>query len=244
MPEDRILIDHLFRLIEKNDLPGVKKLFQSYPSLILNKKNLRAQNGWGPDLFSARFGYTSMLKFFFTNIYKNRTTKISDLILLNIHSGSLKTMYFLQNQTDHFKASDLKHYYINSCKLDKSKLSLYFLLRGAFIMDNHAVNSNSPELFRYHNIYCVKDESKIGGILFYDMKGKEVMKKEVIETTLRDVQLNLKIVRHFILFNSKLLEELERRKVEEYEGKRSKWFKVMGLLKKSKYLSDRVKIYL
>ena len=109
-------------------------------------------------------------------------------------------------------------------------------------MDNHAVNANSPELFRYHNIYCYKNED--GRILFFDMKGGEVQKKEVIETTMRDVQLNLKIVKHFILFNGKLLEELEKRKVREYEGKGSKWFGVMRVIKKSKYLSEKVKNYL
>jgi len=56
---------------------------------------MRAQNGWTPDLFAARFGYTEMLKYFFNQIYAIKEKKVSDLILLNIHSGSLETMYFL-----------------------------------------------------------------------------------------------------------------------------------------------------
>lgn len=32
-------------------------------------RNLKANNGWSPDLFAARFGYTEMLKYFLEEVY-------------------------------------------------------------------------------------------------------------------------------------------------------------------------------
>lgn len=59
---------------------------------------LRANNSWTPDLFAARFGYTKMLKFFIEEIYSNQNSRMmSNLIVLNIHSGSLKSAYYLDN---------------------------------------------------------------------------------------------------------------------------------------------------
>ena len=52
-----------------------------------------------------------MLMFFLEEIY-NEKRRISDLVLLNIHSGSLKTMYYLHEKADHkFHDEDMIHFY-------------------------------------------------------------------------------------------------------------------------------------
>ena len=122
------LINYFFLQVEQNNLYEIKKIFEKFPSLKEDPRNLKANNGWSPDLFAARFGYTDMLKYFLEEIYPNQLNrKLLDLILLNIHSGSLRSVYYLNDITE-IKHEDLHHFFSNSCKLDKNNLCLYFLL--------------------------------------------------------------------------------------------------------------------
>lgn len=161
-------------MVEKNELEEIKKLFSENKSLLEDPKNLRAQNGWSPDLFAARFGYTEMLEFFLESVYNSNFNdkKISDLILLNIHSGSLETMYYLQKKTT-FSYNDLPHFYINSCKLEKLRLCLYFLIRGTPIIDNIAVNGDQKVLI-YYNIYPTEEKDEKGKDVFLNNKGIKI----------------------------------------------------------------------
>ena len=55
-----------------------------------------AYNGWTVELFAAWFGYYEMLIYFINEIICDKSIKkISDLILLNIHSGNLDTIVYL-----------------------------------------------------------------------------------------------------------------------------------------------------
>ena len=65
------MINYLFQMVETNNLSEVKKLFLEYPELRKEPRDLRANNDWTPDLFSARFGYTNMLQFFLEDVYPN-----------------------------------------------------------------------------------------------------------------------------------------------------------------------------
>ncbi len=221
--DKRILIDYLFRLIEKNDLDGVKELFKKHPELLRDLKKLRAQNGWSPDLFSARFGYTDMLKYFLEDVYQytKQKKKISDLILLNIHSGSLKTMYYLQKFIA-FTHEDLPHYYINSCKLDKSKLGLFFLLRGALVLDNLSSSNSNMIEYRCYNLYCKNRNIEQKEAQFYSMNDVEVKKEQIIYTTAREVQMTMKIISNFLEFNRIMIMELEKRGIKQNSNSKTK----------------------
>ena len=154
------VIDYLFQQVEQNNIEEVKKIFEHYPNLKKDPKKLRAQNGWNPDLFAARFGYTDMLMYFLEEIYQGPKRRISDLVLLNIHSGSLKTMYYLHKKENYkFKDEDMIHFYQNSFKLEKKSLCLYFLLRDLFVIDKKDNQTT------YYNIYPVKQNDN--SIVYY-----------------------------------------------------------------------------
>ena len=67
----------------------------------------------------------------------------------------------------------MPHFYINSCKLEKLRLCLYFLIRGTPIIDNIAVNGDQ-KVFIYYNIVPTDEKDEKGKEIFLNKKNIKI----------------------------------------------------------------------
>lgn len=214
------LLNYLFQQVEQNNLEEVKLMFDKYPELRKDPKELRANNNWTPDLFSAWFGYTEMLKFFLSEIYQNQNNKImTNLIVLNIHSGSLKTAYFLDGITNN-TAEDIYQFFKNSCLLMKKRMSLFYFLWGAIMSYQQNAQEDGLRDFNYDEILqhpAYNMYSKNGNL--YTIKDVLIERDKYKETILRTNEINadlmMNLVKHYKQFNGLMIKELADRQISE-----------------------------
>lgn len=244
-------LNYLFELVESNDIEGIRLFFTNYPIFKENHKYLVATNGWHPWLFAARFGYSEMLQYFIETFKLNESSAgnsaadlMSNLILLTIHSGSLNTMYYLAM----FVQPDVRKingYLINAVLLEKLKLCVYFIVKGAYIVDLVTPKKFDIQIkcICYNCNYTIEAD----GNLHYHNKNGETIQYEsdkiikVVDN--KQCPYYLKIIHLFKSFNQYLLNEISKKGFTQNNKIGTNYFKVMDTVDNSTYLNNIVTSY-